>query len=159
MGGTRVKMPEADRMYGQQGYWNGRYEKEDDTEFEWYQSYDNIKDKIKAAFPDTNGKIVNLGSGMSRLPVSMYLDGFKNITSVDFSQECINTQSGKFADKAELDWKKMDVRKMEEFADGTFDYAIDKGTLDSILCGSNSTCNVYSYLKEVKRILKPGGTL
>ena len=35
-------------------------------EFEWYQSYDSIKDKVKAAFPDTDGKILNIGSGSSR---------------------------------------------------------------------------------------------
>merc|ERR1711939_862057 len=99
-------MPEEDRMYGLVQYWDDRYGKEAE-EFEWYQSYDNIKDKIKAAFPDTNGKILNLGSGSSRLPVSMYLDGYKNITSVDFSQECIKLMQGKFADKAELEWKKL----------------------------------------------------
>merc|ERR1711939_347022 len=118
-------MPEEDRMYGLVQYWDDRYGKEAE-EFEWYQSYDSIKDKIKAAFPDTNGKILNLGSGSSRLPVSMYLDGYKNITSVDFSQECIKLMQGKFADKAELEWKKMDVRDMKEFPDGTFDYALTR---------------------------------
>merc|ERR1712167_115817 len=151
-------MPEDQRMYGAVTYWNDRYTKEAE-EFEWYQSYDNMKDKIKAAFPDSNGKILNIGSGSSRLPVSMYLDGYKNITSIDFSQACVDMMQGKFADKAELEWKVMDIRDMREFANGTFDYAIDKGTIDSLLCGSNSTQNVYKYLCEVKRVLKPGGTL
>ena len=151
-------MPEADRTYGLVQYWNDRYTKEAE-EFEWYQSYDNIKDKIKAAFPDSNGKIINLGSGSSRLPVSMYLDGYKNITSVDFSKVSIDMMQGKFADKAELEWKTMDVRDMRDIPNGSFEYAIDKGTMDSLLCGANSTQNVYKYLCEVKRILKPGGVL
>jgi len=150
-------MPEDQRMYGQVGYWDDRYTKEAE-EFEWYQSYDNFKDKIKAGFSDSNGKILNLGSGSSRLPVSMYLDGYKNITSVDFSKVSIDMMSGKFADKAELEWKVMDVRKLDGIPDGAFDYAIDKGTIDSLLCGGNSTQNVYQYLKEIKRVLKPGGT-
>ena len=88
-------MPESDRAYGQVQYWNDRYTKcvplsgqtgslrgvadafgsvlivdalchREAEEFEWYQAYDNVKDKIKAAFPDSNGKIINLGSGSSR---------------------------------------------------------------------------------------------
>merc|ERR1712199_88312 len=111
------EMPaEEERMYGEEAYWNDRYKKEAE-EFEWYQSYDNIKDKIKAAFPDSNGKILNLGSGSSRLPVSMYLDGYKNITSVDFSKVSIDMMSCKFADKAELEWKVMDVRKLDGLED------------------------------------------
>merc|ERR1711934_581702 len=153
-----AKMPEDQRMYGQMGYWNDRYTKEAE-EFEWYQSYDNVKDKIKASFPDTNGKILNIGSGSSRLPVSMYTDGYKNITSIDFSQGAVDMMKGKFADKAELEWKVMDVRDMRELPQAGFDYAIDKGTMDSLLCGGNSTQNVYKYLCEVKRVLKPGGTL
>ena len=43
--------------------------------------------------------------GLVGLPVSMYLDGYKNITSVDFSSACIDMMAGKFADKAELEWK------------------------------------------------------
>jgi hypothetical protein len=35
----------------------------------------------------------------------MYLDGYKNITSVDFSKVCVDMMQGKFADKAELEWK------------------------------------------------------
>lgn len=33
------------------------------------------------------------------------------------------------------------------------------GTLDSILCGDNSTANANRYLSEVSRVLQPGGVL
>ena len=33
----------------------------------------------------------------------------------------------------ECAWQKMDVRDMSEIPDGSFDYAIDKGTMDSLL--------------------------
>ena len=35
----------------------------------------------------------------------------------------------------------MDVRDMSEFLDGCFDVVIDKGMLDTILCGYRSTLN------------------
>merc|ERR1712167_117144 len=163
MGGGAME-GEEDRMYGNgKSFWDARYKKDGGMdEFEWYQSYENIKDKINAAFPDKNGKVINLGCGTSSLPIKMAKDGYQSIMNVDISDECIAGMKSKAAQlEAQLQWKEMDIRGdgMAEIADGTFDCAIDKGTLDSLLCGSNSTQNVYKYLCSVKRILKPGGTL
>ena len=46
-----------------------------------------------------------------------------------------------------------------EFPDEAFDAVIDKGTLDSILCGEGSTSNVGKALSEITRALKPNGVL
>jgi len=35
----------------------------------------------------------------------------------------------------------MDVRAMDNFETGSFDLVVDKGTLDSVLCGDSSTAN------------------
>ena len=43
------------------------------------------------------------------------------------------------------------------FPDTSFGGVIDKGTLDSLLCGENSTENIRRYCTEVTRVLKPGG--
>lgn len=37
-----------------------------------------------------------------------------------------------------------------DFADGMFDVVIDKGTLDSILCGEGSSQNAQKMLSEVR---------
>merc|ERR1711977_434886 len=102
-------------MYGENAYWNDRYTKEAE-EFEWYQSYDHIKDKIKAAFPDKSGKVLNLGCGSSRLAGAMYTDpdgGYKNVTSVDFSDVVISAMKNKHPDKPELEFKVADVRNLK----------------------------------------------
>lgn len=149
-------MPSEERMYGQLSYWNERYTKEEET-FEWYQEYKNIAGKLKDEFPNKDCAVLNLGAGKSKLSTDMIKDGWTNMTSVDFSEVAVNW--GKGANGGE--WRVLDVRDMTKgegaLADGSFDYAIDKGTLDSLLCGSNSTQNVYQYLQEVKRVLKPGG--
>jgi hypothetical protein len=49
----------------------------------------------------------------------------------------------------------MDVRDMK-YKDETFDVIIDKGTLDAILCGSDSAKNAGQMLSESQRILKKG---
>jgi EEF1A lysine methyltransferase 4 len=38
-----------------------------------------------------------------------------------------------------------------DFPDGTFDVVIDKGTMDSILCGEGSTANVAKMCAEMSR--------
>merc|ERR1712199_148089 len=113
VGEAHIAMPEEDRMYGMSKYWEDRY-KENDEPFEWYQSYDNIKDKIKAAFQNnTSGKILNLGCGNSRLHSDLYVDGFKDVTSVDFSSTVIESEQGKCAEKPELKFEVMDVRDLK----------------------------------------------
>lgn len=52
----------------------------------------------------------------------------------------------------------MDVLSMKDhFQGGDFNVVIDKGTLDTILCGDNSEANVEKMLMEINRVLKPNG--
>merc|ERR1711881_485963 len=46
---------------------------------------------------------------------------------------------------------------MGEFPDGVFNVVMDKGTIDSILCGEGSTHNAHKTLMEVSRVLSPNG--
>jgi ubiquinone/menaquinone biosynthesis C-methylase UbiE len=50
----------------------------------------------------------------------------------------------------------MDVRKLD-YPDSSFDIAIDKSTMDALLCGENSFLNVAIMTKEVQRVLKNDG--
>lgn len=50
----------------------------------------------------------------------------------------------------------MDVRNLT-YQDDTFDLALDKSTIDALLCGENSFINVAKMIKEVQRTLKVGG--
>ena len=49
-----------------------------------------------------------------------------------------------------------DVRDIK-FENNFFDLAIDKSTIDALLCGDNSFLNVAIMTKEVQRVLKCGG--
>ena len=50
----------------------------------------------------------------------------------------------------------MDVRALEYDLD-EFDCVIDKGLLDTVLCGLHSTANVHKMLTNVWEVMKPGG--
>ena len=51
-----------------------------------------------------------------------------------------------------------DVRSLT-FPSSDFDCVLDKGTLDAILCGSDSSKHAHSMLSECQRVLRPGGCL
>ncbi len=51
----------------------------------------------------------------------------------------------------------MDVRDLK-YPDNFFDLAIDKSTIDALLCGENAFLNVATMMKEVQRVLKPNGS-
>lgn len=50
----------------------------------------------------------------------------------------------------------MDCTDMK-YPDNFFDIAIDKSTIDALLCGDNAYLNVARMMKEVQRTLKTGG--
>jgi ubiquinone/menaquinone biosynthesis C-methylase UbiE len=87
----------------------------------------------------------------------MFDDGFTDMTSVDYSEVVIEKMQAQFraAGKA-LKFEVMDVRDIK-YKDETFDCIIDKGTLDAILCGSDSAKNAGQMLSECQRVLKKGG--
>jgi ubiquinone/menaquinone biosynthesis C-methylase UbiE len=50
----------------------------------------------------------------------------------------------------------MDIRDLK-YEDNSFDIAIDKSTIDSLLCGDRSFLNVAIMINEIQRVLKAGG--
>jgi ubiquinone/menaquinone biosynthesis C-methylase UbiE len=96
----------------------------------------------------------------------MYEDGYENISNIDISF----TITKYMEDRCRMKYpemkcnsqtyivKTMDVLDMSEFKSGDFNVVVDKGTLDSILCGDNSEPNAHKMLSEIYRVLNPNGT-
>jgi len=141
-------------QYGKPEYWEERYTR-DPEPFDWYQRWAGLKD-VLMEYIQTNHQVMNLGCGNSRLSEEMYEEGFHNITNVDISLVAIKAMQEKYADKAGMIYQQMDCRSME-FPDGVFNVVLDKGSLDSILCGEGSTHNAQKTLQEVTRVLSPNG--
>lgn len=59
-------------------------------------------------------------------------------------------------ERSEMKYEVMDVRDIT-YPDQYFDVAIDKSTIDALLCGDNAYLNVAKMMKEVQRVLKPEG--
>ena len=51
----------------------------------------------------------------------------------------------------------MDITDMSALESNSFDLAIDKSTMDALLCGDDASFKVAALLKESQRVLKVGG--
>lgn len=100
-----------------------------------------------------------VGCGNSALAEQMKLDGYnRNIVSIDFAPTCIDTmleRARRFRYDT-LRYMIMDARDLQ-FDNNSFDSILDKGTVDSALCGAGSHQNLKRIVNEIYRVLKPGG--
>ena len=87
----------------------------------------------------------------------MYDDGYKNIINIDLSETVIKYMQNRNKEiRKKLKFFVMDCRELN-INNNSIDLAIDKSTIDALLCGENSFINVAKMLKEVQRVLKIGG--
>ena len=138
-------------------YWDSRYLNEHMEIFEWYQTYDTLKEKIQD-YIKQDDKILNVGCGTSKLAEDLYIDDIKNVTNIDFSENAIRIMEDRYKEQqVEMKYKKMDVTNMEEFEDNSFNVVFDKALLDTVLCGENALVTVEKMLNEIYRVLVNGG--
>ncbi|KAK9075625.1 hypothetical protein SSX86_003951 [Deinandra increscens subsp. villosa] len=150
------------QAYGEAWYWDKRYAKESAAAaaatFDWYQKYESLAPLLHLYLPiPTTTTILVVGCGNSAFSEGMSKDGYTDIVNIDISSVVIGEMQKKYSDSPRLKYIEMDVRDMKAFEAGSFNAVIDKGTLDSLLCGHNSKPNAAKMLEEVERVLKKGG--
>ena len=138
--------------YGDPKYWEDRY-KNSKGSFDWLEDYQSLKPTILKLNLSKEAKILNLGCGNSPFCEDMYEDGFHNISNIDISNNAIEIMKNRNEKRKEMTFEVMDVRNLK-FKDSSIDLAVDKSTIDALLCGNSSYLNVAKMLKEVQRVLK-----
>eukprot|EP00742_Colponemidia_sp_Colp-10_P000659 GILJ01000718.1.p1 GENE.GILJ01000718.1~~GILJ01000718.1.p1 ORF type:complete len:211 (+),score=25.02 GILJ01000718.1:72-704(+) len=141
-------------QYGKSEYWDDRYTR-DPEPFDWYQRWAALKEAV-ADYINKDHQILNVGAGNSRLSEEMHDDGYQNIVNIDISRVVTKQMEEKYRDKQGMSYVQMDARSID-YPDHSFDVVMDKGTLDSMLCGEGSTTNVQKMLSEIYRVLAPNG--
>ncbi|RMD41793.1 hypothetical protein DV735_g3301, partial [Chaetothyriales sp. CBS 134920] len=148
-------------------YWDERYGQvgPDEQVHEWFRSFDDLgpffdRHLFQVRSPETNPKILHLGSGDSKIPEELSRKGYKDQVCVDFSPVVVKAMSGRHKDIGGITWEHADVRQMDHIPSESVDVAFDKGTLDAMISGSpwdpppEVLDNTGRYIREVFRTLK-----
>ncbi|XP_077218615.1 S-adenosyl-L-methionine-dependent methyltransferases superfamily protein isoform X1 [Tasmannia lanceolata] len=150
-----MRVGTTSQAYGEASYWDRRYS-QDEGPFDWYQKYPALA-PLFHLYMHRHHRILMVGCGNSELGEDMINDGYQDVVNIDISSVVIEAMQKKYRDRPELKYIKMDVRDMSSFESGSFDTVIDKGTLDSLMCGHNAQQNARMMLEEVGRVLKSTG--
>ncbi|KAJ6530078.1 S-adenosyl-L-methionine-dependent methyltransferase [Mycena vulgaris] len=112
-----------------------------DASYDWYRSYADIAPLLRTLIPRKEARILILGCGNSTLSQDMYDDGYMNIVNIDYSLVVIEQMQARHGElRPKMQWLEMDVRDLK-FADGEFDVAIDKGTMDAMMTAKSDPWN------------------
>ena len=129
-------------------YWENRYTNEHLEIFEWYQTYETLKEKISEYIKPTD-KILNAGCGTSKFSEDLYIDDIKDVTNIDFSENAIKIMTEYYQEQqVEMNYKKMNVCEMREFMDKTFDGFSISITEYSHIFSSNNNFLLSSFALE-----------
>jgi ubiquinone/menaquinone biosynthesis C-methylase UbiE len=148
-----------DVNYSSEEYWNKRYKTEE--KYCWYFNFSELEVLIMPCLQHANN-ILEIGCGDSTLAVDLWRKceevniSLDEIIAFDISEDAIqqninsNTIPG-------IQFIKMDARSLN-FEDGYFDFCIDKGTIDAMLCDkSKGINNVRMIFSETFRVMKSPG--
>lgn len=135
-------------------------------EYEWHSSIqpDDIITEISQG-----SSVLIVGAGNSALPQILYkshnnaqilnndgsIPSTTRITCLDFSSYCIDMLRTLYgASCPKMDFVCGDATKMSTlFSEQQFDYIIDKGLMDALMCGEGWDWTVESYVKGISSIL------
>jgi SAM-dependent methyltransferase len=107
--------------------------------YDWIADYSAIRQFLTPQFLELgfDSRVLVVGCGTSTLSESLYDSGFRHIVNIDIDAEQVEHMRLAHADKAAtMRWLVADAcdARAELPDDGAFDLAIDKGTLDALLC-------------------------
>merc|ERR1711907_218059 len=132
-------------------FWDSQYAG-DKSDFDWYQQYSHLEVLLQAVSNDST--VLITGAGTSTVGPSLAARGVATVHNIEQCQAAVSAMQERHGNACK--WSCQDVTAMAEPND-TYDFVFDKACLDAILCQEGGTRLSQLYLKQVQRVLKPGG--
>ncbi len=105
--------------------------------FDWIVDFEDIRQFLTPEFlgVDPGARLLVVGCGTSTLSERLHAT-FPNVVSVDIDERQVDHMRQAHAGKAGMSWVVADLCDARGAfpIDGVFDVAVDKGTLDALLC-------------------------
>jgi SAM-dependent methyltransferase len=151
--------------YGSADFWQARYRR-DASEHEWFNNVSSLAPLLSSALPSAaaaaaSGRAASalvIGCGTSALSQWLRREaGWPQVTSVDWAPAAVSAQASRHAGDAGLRWLVADACGPLPLAAASQQVVLDKGCMDSVLCGEAAHARAAALLAEVHRVLAPGG--
>lgn len=149
-------MVDADDSYGSRAFWDDRYASSASTAFDWLQDADAL---LPLLLPLCRGRarVLQLGCGNSTLAQRLWESGVADVLSLDFSLPAIDWARRHVAPgRPGLRFEQADCCALR-LAPSSFELAVDKGCLDSMLCAAGGERGVAAMVGAVAASLAPAG--
>lgn len=154
-------LPKDHKEFQKQEYWTKFFsDKKTQQGFEWYASYEELEYYLKHTLKDKEQRVMVTGCGNSLLSEKMHkkLNFTNKVHSIDFEESIIKKMNNRGYEGVE--YHVMDALNMT-FEPASFDYVIDKGTLDALCAdrSGESANRVVAYFNQIIKVLSvKGGT-
>ncbi|RXH12183.1 class I SAM-dependent methyltransferase [Bradyrhizobium guangzhouense] len=93
-------------MSDRTAHWQNVYATKDEAEVSWFQDNPAISlEMVRAASPDQNAAIIDVGGGASRLVDALLQDGYRNLAVLDLSANALDAAKRRIGTAAsKVDW-------------------------------------------------------
>ena len=144
----------SDTEYGSSNYWEERYKKEDSS-YDWFLEWNDIYPFVSSYLSYPIHNCLNIGAGNSTMSSDMLSlsKDIQSVMSIDISDIVIKQMKEKYKDEKRLLWETMDCTKLC-FPNDSFDFVVDKGTIDALYCCKDFKEKIEQTVKEIQRVLK-----
>mmetsp|Transcript_14429 Transcript_14429/g.18849 ORF Transcript_14429/g.18849 Transcript_14429/m.18849 type:complete len:336 (+) Transcript_14429:223-1230(+) len=178
-------MASVQKPFGKKEYWETWYQNRSTQEgdFSWYSAWEDIEPFVHEFGIQQTDSIMLPGIGMdAALLLDMAAANYTNLSVMDYAPASIEYIANRWNqwqqpqqqqqqqlekypninNAIHVDLKVADIRDLP-YQSNSFDFVLDKGTLDSVfLCGATHAeriDNLHLGVRELQRVVKPGGII
>jgi hypothetical protein len=154
---------EDQTKYATAEFWEDRFGCMSRSAVEWYASYDELQEilhHVTGEIPELghrDASVLVVGCGNSDLSYRLrHSEKYDSVTSMDISETVIKLMEKRYPNMTFISG---DIRRQDFLGDdgSGFDFIIDKGTLDALLCGSEE--DGVAMLSSISARMKDTSTL